>query len=454
MTHHRLIRWVVGIAAVAATAGCSLQYNGAWGSLDEDDQKTVDAAKEYHQQKRSAVTAQNPRGAGRGMATPNRGMESMGPNETWVSADGSQQGDAGNANRNPAFASPNDDENTAAAGPTTSDVALSIYGQLPDANNAAQSPLDSPQGVEQATFTTEGSDFDPETDPAGRYLVFASTRHREQPDIYLQMIGGTTVTQLTNDPAKDIMPTWSPDGSRIAFASDRSGNWDVYVMDVNGGKAQQITNNPTHDLHPSFSPDGTKLVYCSYGSKSGQWELVVIDLNNTANRQIIAHGLFPQWSPNGDKILFQRARQRGTKWFSVWTVDYEKGEAKRATEIVAANNAAAITPSWGPNGDYIVFSTVVSPDLANDATPVQANVWIVATDGSFRTNLTNNKFANLQPTWSRDGTIYFVSNRSKDGIENVWSIRPDQVLRLADPPAGTVKGSEKGVPSAAVIPKE
>jgi len=90
--------------------------------------------------------------------------------------------------------------------------------------------------------------------------------------------------------------------------------------------------------------------------------------------------------------------------------------------------------------------------------PVLADVWIVAIDGSGRANLTNNKFANLQPVWSKTGAIYFVSNRGKDSVENVWSLRPDQAMRLSKPGTGNnsanVSTSGKGAASAAVETKE
>ena len=413
------------VAFVVTSAGCSRQYNGAIG-FSSGDNGLFAEAHEYHRQKQLG-NEQAPAATQQPVDDSTSALKSMGPIESGVPSRQPETTtpNTGGSTRPQFAAAPMRPENASQGGATRRTQPVGVFGDIQNTRGVSGngSPLDSPGNLQQVTFLTEGSDFDPEVDPSGQMLGFASTRHRESPDLYIQKIGGTSVTQLTNDPAKDIMPTFSPDGSHVAFASDRSGNWDIYVVDVAGGKAIQLTNSPTHDLHPSFSPDGTKLVYCSYGAKSGQWELVVVDVNNPATRQIIGHGLFPQWSPRGDKILFQRSRERGTRWFSVWTVDYAEGEARRATEVIAANNAAAITPSWSPDGKHIVFCTVVNPDSADSEKPVQADVWMIDTDGSSRVNLTNSSFANLQPTWAKNGLVYFVSNRGKDGIESVWSLR-------------------------------
>ncbi len=301
--------------------------------------------------------------------------------------------------------------------------ALGLFGEMPG------SPRSTPDGavdnMRQITFTQEGADLDVEVDRNGNYMVFASTRHRPTTDIYYQKIGGNTVTQLTSDPANDRMPAISPDGTRLAFCSDRSGSWDIYVKDLRGGKAIQITADPANEVHPSWSKNGNELVFSSLGRQSGQWELVVVNVANPAERRFIGYGLFPTFSPNGEKILFQRARFRGTRWFSIWTIDYMNGEAMRPTEIAASANAAAISPAWSPDGKRIVFSTVVNPSEDPAARPANADIWVVNVDGTGRLRLNADSYVNVQPTWGADGNIYFVSNRN--GHDNLWAVTPDDV---------------------------
>src|SRR5437762_765458 len=115
-------------------------------------------------------------------------------------------------------------------------------------------------------------------DPPGKWPAFSSTRHSERADIYLQRVDGASVIQLTNDPADDVQPCFSADGTKIAFASSRSGNWDIYVMDIDGRNVEQLTSGVSQDLHPSFSPDGNRIAYCSLSHMSGQWEIWTLNL--------------------------------------------------------------------------------------------------------------------------------------------------------------------------------
>ncbi len=418
MTLRNLLMVTALAAFLFAGPGCSQYYNGGYG-LKNNDREAVLAYEKAKQER-----AEN-------MKQVELAAKRTGP---VAFESGGLTTESGPVPR-PGF-NMNDGGGTASvqnvAGRATG--ALGLYGQVPNARKTLTSPLDGINNLRQVTFTTEGADFDPDIDPTGTLIVHASTRHRETSDLYIKSVNGSALRQLTDDPGNEVMPAFSPDGSRIAFAGDRAGNWDIYIVDVKGGQAVQVTSDPTDDIHPSFSRDGQQLIYSSYGSQSGQWEMVIVDLNNPSTKRYIGHGLFPAWSPTQDKIVFQRARQRGTRWFSIWTIDLVNGEPMSPTEIAASTNAAAITPDWSPDGKQIVFCTVIDPDAQDRTGPPQADIWLVNAEGTNRVRLTMGQFANIQPVWAPSGAIYFTSDRSGEGMENVWSIQPERAQRLASQP--------------------
>lgn len=310
---------------------------------------------------------------------------------------------------------------------------FSLFGELPVEHGSGsrhRMANDATENLRQNSFATEGADFDPAVSHDGGRIYFSSTRHRPTSDIYYKSIDGRSVTQLTSDPAHDIMPAESPDGQRIAFSSNRNGSWDIYVMNAFGGQAVQITSATGQELHPTWSPDGQTLAYCRLSESSDRWELWTVDVSQTAVNHFIGYGLFPVWHPSENRILFQRSRDRGDRFFAIWTIDYVNGEGVAPTEIVSSPVAAAINPSWSPDGTRIAFSTVFNPHaLSSSKKPETADVWIMNADGTGRANLTGGWHVNLMPTWSPEGRVYFVSNRN--ATDNIWSIGPEQAMVAA-----------------------
>ncbi|MEY2425344.1 MAG: TolB protein, partial [Actinomycetota bacterium] len=95
------------------------------------------------------------------------------------------------------------------------------------------------------------------------------------PEIYAMDASGAGLTRLTDNTARDENPALSPDGSKIAFASDRDGNDEIYVMDVSGANQTRLTNDPGSDGRASWSPDGNQIVFVS--NRNGEQEIFVMD---------------------------------------------------------------------------------------------------------------------------------------------------------------------------------
>lgn len=347
----------------------------------------------------------------------------------------------------PSYEDPNDD--SAGPAPQLVNVFGEVNGASPRSNTFAGDVA-----FQQHTFADEGYDADIAVDSTAKWLVYASTRNSEHPSIYLQRVGGTAVTQLTDGGSDDSYPVFSPDGKQIAFSSTRSGNWQIYTMDVDGRNVVQLTSGSMQSIHPSFSPDGTRMIFCSIGGRSGQWELWTLDLK-TSEKRMIGYGVFPAWSPDRtvSRIAFQRARQRGSHWFSLWTIDLVDGEGRRPTEVAVSNNAAILSPSWSPDGKQIAFTTVVQAAKGSDPhSHAQTDVWTIDADGSNRQRLTDGRGNNLMPFFASDHRVYFISDRG--GTESVWSVRADPIkdftAEVKPPPkkdaatSGTADSSDVG----------
>ncbi|MDI9402534.1 MAG: hypothetical protein QM516_01560 [Limnohabitans sp.] len=335
----------------------------------------------------------------------------------------------------PAPASTEQSEATGAAGVATSAPltmpsatrqggrrAGSLVSMRNDSRSANDNGLTEGGGnISQVSFAAEGGDYAPDIDRTGSFMVFASTQHRPTFDIYRKSVDGRTVTQLTTDPSDDLMPALAPDGSKIAFASNRNGNWDIYTMPITGGSPTQITFDADEEVQPTWAPDGKRLAFSRKNGRTGTWEIWITDSTAPGLRTFVCEGFLPRWSPSdeADTLLFQRARQRGSRLYGVWTIDIVKGEGMNPTEVVSAKNAAVLQPNWSPDGKRIVFTTVVNPDGSSEW-PEQSDIWIVNADGTGRRGLTNSRFRNMQPAWGADGKVYFVSNRG--GLENIWAV--------------------------------
>ena len=245
------------------------------------------------------------------------------------------------------------------------------------------------------------------TGPAGGRagIAFRSSRDGNL-EIYVMDADGSNPVRLTNEPASDEQPAWSPDGRRLAFTSLRDGNWEVHAMDADGGNQTNMTNSPGQDLHPAWSPDGQKIAFHSNRNGNNN-EIYVMDadgshLENLTNG--VANDTDAAWSPDGRRIAFGAGSD-------VHVMDADGSNRINLTNTPSGDG----NPAWSPDGERISFTTDRDGLL---------EVYAMDADGSNQTNLSNDSANDLGSSYSPDGErIAFGATR--DGNVEVYAMDAD-----------------------------
>ena len=272
-------------------------------------------------------------------------------------------------------------------------------------------------------------------------IVFSSNRDGN-PEIYVMDADGKNQRRLSNNDFPDTNPSWSPDGRRIIFVSDRNNiaaedepimvdggiiigdmrkRPQIYVMDADGKNQQRLSNEFVAEWHPSWSPNGRRIVFTSSGAMDvagGHWRIYVMDADGGNKQNLSNEGeddYYPSWSPDGQRIAFVSIRD-GRGNLDIYVMNADGSNQQRLTE----NPDHEWEPSWSPDGQRIAFTSSRLPDVF----PANSDIYVIDADGKNRRKLTKNSSRNTDPSWSPDGQrIVFVSNR--DGNYEIYVMNAD-----------------------------
>jgi Tol biopolymer transport system component len=295
--------------------------------------------------------------------------------------------------------------------------------------------------LQNITNTSHIVDEDPKWSPDGSKIIFQSDRDGNF-EIYMMNPDGSQPQNLTRNPGRDYWPDWwMPPETKIAFVSDHSGKPQIYLMPAQGAQTQSaidlsdlqpLTNDRYDNYFPSWSPDGTQIAYYTHFSWQS-WAIMIINADGSNPRQLtVSEGeticsFGPVWSPDGQRIAF-----------TIEPNPYPTCEMKN-TEIAAIridgsgfkiltkNEANDLAGPWTPDGSQLVFSS----DRDGNS-----QIYIMNADGSNPQRLTEPDSTNSMPAISPDGRfIAFVSDR--DGNDEIYAmdVNGSNPRRLTNNPA-------------------
>ena len=258
----------------------------------------------------------------------------------------------------------------------------------------------------------------PAWSPDGRTIVFVSWRDVNG-EVYAMDANGSGPRNLTQNPANDVRPAWSPDGRSIAFVSSRSPSsrckpgpgrcWrdydrqsEIYVMNADGSRKRNLTRDRASDDLPTWSPDGRRIAFL-HGRGRGRGQLYVVNADGSGLRnlgRIAGPALFASqlvWSPDGRTISFGR-----------YLVSTDGSGARKLPYI-------PLIAVWSPDGRQIAFVNNVSTGLPGPGaagSKDDSEIYVMNADGSGTRRLTHNVGYDGEPAWSPDGRkIAFQSKR-------------------------------------------
>ena len=198
-------------------------------------------------------------------------------------------------------------------------------------------------------------------------------------------------------------PEWSPDGSKIAFTSNRDGNVEIYVVDADGENERRLTFHDEVDAELSWSPDGSRIAFNAREQKGGDFEIYVIDVSGRNRKQLTfneAGDYTPTWDPKSDRILFSSNRDfpgatdvEGSR--ELYTMRLDGSDPIKITDFKAKTS----TPVFSKEGQKIAFTSDMDGDY---------EIYTMNADGSGLQQHSFNDDFDWYPRWTEKGAITYT----------------------------------------------
>jgi TolB protein len=269
------------------------------------------------------------------------------------------------------------------------------------------------------------------TDRNGRFTNY---------DLYKMRVGSSQQTQLTTDPNVDLEAAWYPDGTRMAFVTDRESpgflDTEIYTMNADGSNQTKLFNDPScYDFDPAYSPDGTRLAYSRQcDGITGDSVLYVKSATGTdigtalAGTEITPYDELPTWSPDGSQIAYDGGDGPfATDDQDIYVISSTGGVAHDITDIHPNHEIAA---DWNPKTNEILFYSGLDYVIDDE-------IYKVNSDGTGLVQLTNNTWGDFDPAWSPSGGRIAFSATPDPSQEDIYVMNQNgnAIIQLTNDPS-------------------
>ena len=204
-----------------------------------------------------------------------------------------------------------------------------------------------------------------------------------KPDLYSMPSSGGKPRVISSRPGLNMGAAYSPDGSKIAATLSQDGNSEIYLLSRDGAIIKRLTSNTFIDTSPSWSPDGNRIAFVS--DRFGSPQIWTMNADGSNQQRLSRRGNYnqtPRWSPRKDQPLIAFTARDEKYNYDIFTLNADTGEVVRITEGHGSNQ----NPSWAPNGRAIAYESS------------RGGIWISTFDG--RTERQVYKGAASSPSWS------------------------------------------------------
>ena len=255
-------------------------------------------------------------------------------------------------------------------------------------------------------------------------IVLSSTGISNKRDIFIMDTNGHNKINLTEHPANDMQPTWSPTGEHILFVSDREGMNDLYLMEPDGSNVQRVFEEKSHRVAPAWSPNGKRIAYVHNGLQL-TLNIATKDGNEIEELTVVDDHLYvnPAWSPDGTEIAFDNiVRFHRTHIINLQT---------RTVEPLLPELQFVIhNVEWSPDGKQLAFAGVAC--IKNQVCRLKnfddLKVYIVNRDGTgMEQVVTTGDFRADYPVWSPRGDALLYQQEVKAVLHDLGQT---QLFRL------------------------